>query len=59
MNYEANILVRNEATHVKKLKVANQGSTRRSFTLTELRKIFAQCDAEWRVMYVKLFLKAC
>jgi integrase len=42
------LLVRNEAKTVKKLKVANEGSARRSFTLPELKKIFAQCDDEWR-----------
>jgi integrase len=44
------LLVRNEAKHVKKLKVANEGSARRSFTLLELKKIFTQCDDEWRSM---------
>jgi integrase len=42
------LLVRNEAKHVKKLKVANEGNARRAFTLPELKKILAHCDDEWR-----------
>jgi integrase len=42
------LLVRNEARHVKKLKVANEASARRAFTLPELKKILAKCDDEWR-----------
>lgn len=42
------LLVRNEARHVKKLKVCNEGSVRRAFTLPELKKILAHCDDEWR-----------
>jgi integrase len=42
------LLVRNEAKHVKKLKVANEGNARRAFTLPELTKILAKCDDEWR-----------
>ena len=42
------LLIRNEAQHVKKLKVANEGSARRAFTLPELKKILAQSDDEWR-----------
>jgi integrase len=38
---------RNEAKHVKKLKVRNEGSARRAFTLKELKMILAQCDDEW------------
>ena len=44
------LLVRNEAKHVKKLKIANEANSRRSFTLAELAKIFKQCDDEWRSM---------
>ena len=42
------LLVRNEAKHVKKLKVANEGSARRAFTLPELKKVLEHCDDEWR-----------
>jgi len=42
------LLIRNEAKHVKKLKVANEGNARRAFTLPELTKILARCDDEWR-----------
>jgi integrase len=44
------LLIRNEAKHVKKLKVANEGSARRAFTLPELKKILAKCNEEWRSM---------
>lgn len=44
------LLLRNEARHVKKLKVANEASNRRAFTLPELNKILAHCDDEWRSM---------
>ena len=42
------LLVRNEAKHVKKLKVANEANARRSFTLPELAKILMHCNDEWR-----------
>ena len=42
------LLVRNEAKHVKKLKVANEANARRSFTLPEMAKILKHCDDEWR-----------
>jgi integrase len=42
------LLLRNEARHVKKLKVGNEASSRRAFTLSELTKILAKCDEEWR-----------
>lgn len=41
-------IIRNEARHVKKLKVRNEQSSRRAFTLPELKNILAQCDDEWR-----------
>ncbi len=44
------LLLRNEARHVKKLKVANEANSRRAFTLPELEKILAKCDDEWRSM---------
>lgn len=44
------LLVRNEAKHVKKLKIANEANARRSFTLPELAKILKHCDDEWRSM---------
>lgn len=44
------LLVRNEARGVKKLKVANEGSARRAFTLAEMKKVLAKCDDEWRSM---------
>ena len=43
-------VVRNEARHIKKLKLANEASSRRAFTLPELSKILAQCDDEWHSM---------
>ncbi len=42
------LLVRNEAKHVKKLKVANEASARRPFKLSELKIILTHCDDEWR-----------
>jgi integrase len=42
------LVVRNEAKHVKKLKVASGGNARRAFTLPELKKVLAKCDDEWR-----------
>lgn len=42
------VILRNEARLVKKLKVQNAQSSRRAFTLPELKKILAQCDDEWR-----------
>jgi integrase len=42
------VIIRNEARHVKKLKVKNEQSSRRAFTLPELKNILAQCDDEWR-----------
>lgn len=44
------LLVRNEARHVKPLKIANDGDSRRPFTLPELKKVLAHCDHEWRSM---------
>ncbi|MGC3958429.1 MAG: tyrosine-type recombinase/integrase [Verrucomicrobiota bacterium] len=44
------LIVRNEAKHIKKLKLANEAGSRRAFTLPELNKILAQCDDEWRSM---------
>lgn len=41
-------ILRNEARHVKKLKTRDDGSSRRAFTLPELKNILAQCDDEWR-----------
>lgn len=39
---------RSEAKHVKRLKVRNEQSSRRAFTLPELKTILAQCNDEWR-----------
>lgn len=41
-------IIRSEARHVKRLKVKNEQSSRRAFTLPELKAILAQCDDEWR-----------
>lgn len=42
------VIPRSEAKHVKRLKVRNEQTTRRAFTLPELKNILAQCDDEWR-----------
>ncbi len=42
------VIPKSEAKHVKKLKVRKGQSTRRAFTLPELKAILAQCDEEWR-----------
>ncbi len=41
-------IIRSEARHVKKLKVRNEQSSRRAFTLPELKNILSQCNDEWR-----------
>lgn len=42
------VIPRSEAKHVKRLKVRNEQSSRRAFTLPEMKTILAQCDDEWR-----------
>ncbi len=42
------VIVRNEARHVKLLKVANEQNGRRAFTLPELKGILEHCNDEWR-----------
>jgi len=42
------MIPRNEAKHVKRLKVRGGQSARRAFTLPELKIILAHCDDEWR-----------
>jgi integrase len=42
------VILRSEAKHVKRLKVQNEQSARRAFTLPELKTILAHCDDEWR-----------
>ena len=43
------VISRNEARLVKKLKVGPEaGSKRRAFTLQELQKLLSVCDEEWR-----------
>ncbi|NBV25066.1 MAG: site-specific integrase [Proteobacteria bacterium] len=44
----ARIVVRNEAKHVQLLKVRGQRLERRAFTLDELKRVLAVCNAEWR-----------
>lgn len=42
------VVPKSEAKHVKRLKVQNEESSRRAFTLTELKNIPGECDDEWR-----------
>jgi integrase len=42
------VVPRSEAKHVKLLKIRNEQSSRRAFTLPELKDILAECDDEWR-----------
>jgi integrase len=42
------VVSRSEARHVKRLKIRNEKSVRRAFTLKELKLILEKCDDEWR-----------
>lgn len=52
---EADGLARNEARHVKLLKSHREAQARRAFTLPELKRVLAACDAEWRSMVLFSF----
>jgi integrase len=42
------VISKNEAKHVKRLKVQGGQSSRRAFTLREMTTILKHCDEEWR-----------
>lgn len=44
------VVPRNEARHVKTLKVRADKASRRAFTVEEIQRILATCDDEWKSM---------
>lgn len=44
------VVVRNEAKHVKRVRERANRVRRRAFTIEEIKRIVAVCDAEWRSM---------